>query len=318
MSWRTRPRARARHAGRRAGRALHRLWQAVLERVRPLAFGPKQVAATLPSWSLAGLTDLMRQAAARQVVHPRAADIASRAFVFGQLRLHDVMVPRNRIKAIPLTASTEEIRRMLLEEGHARVPVFAGTLDNIRGLLVARDVLALTWERPLIVLDDVLQPPYFAPEMMFAADLLKELQRRRLHFAIVVDELGGTAGIVTLEDLLEELVGDIYGEHDVLSPELVHRGADGTLTLEGIMPVREANRELSLRLPEGDGFSTIGGLCVSLAGRIPEAGQCFQAREGLVFEVIEASKRTVTRVRLAPFARNTSHAISADKIRPID
>ena len=256
--------------------------------------------ASLPDWSVTSLTHLLRQAAAHRVVHPQAADIASRALGFGRLRVQDVMVPRNRIKAIELRADADELRRVLLEEGHARMPVYDGTLDTIAGVLVARDVLALAWERALIVLDDLLQEPYFAPEMMHATDLLKELQRRRLHFAVVVDELGGTAGIVTLEDLLEELVGDIFGEHDLISPELVHREADGSLTLEGIMPVREANRELELDLPEGDAFTTVGGLCVSLAGRIPETGQRFEARDGLVVEVVEASLRSVTKVRLQP------------------
>lgn len=264
-----------------------------------------------PSYDLQSLTELVRRAGRRKIVHPQAAEIASRALSFGMLRVHEVMVPRNRIKALPLRASTDDLRRILLEEGHARMPVHDGTLDNIVGVLVARDVLALAWEKQLLVLDDLLQPPYFAPEMMYAADLLKELQRRRMHFAIVVDELGGTAGIVTLEDLLEELVGDIFGEHDLLAPELVHHEADGTLTLEGMMPVREANRDLSLGLPESDAFTTIGGLCVSVAGRIPEAGQQLELADGVMLEVVEASPRTVTRVRLQRLPQRAAQANAA-------
>jgi putative hemolysin len=180
--------------------------------------------------------------------------------------------------------------------------VYDGTLDAIVGILVAKDALALAWEEKLVVLDDVLQAPFFAPETMHAADLLKELQSKKLHFAVVVDELGGTAGIVTLEDLLEELVGNIYGQHDDATPELIHHDADGTITVEGMMPVRDANRELHLALPEGDTFCTVGGLCVSHAGRIPEAGYKL-AYDDNILEVVEASPRSVTRVRLRRRAR---------------
>lgn len=231
-------------------------------------------------------------------VHPQSADIACRALDFGALRLSEVMVPRNRVKAIAYTTSSADLRRILLEEAYSRMPVYDGTLDAIVGILVAKDALAMAWESRLVVLDDLLQAPFFAPETMHAADLLKELQNRRLHFAVVVDELGGTAGIVTLEDLLEELVGNIYGKHDDTSPELIHHDADGTITVEGMMPVRDANRELHLALPEGDTFCTVGGLCISHAGRIPEAGYELAYGDGVTLEVVEASPRTVTRVRL--------------------
>lgn len=245
----------------------------------------------------------LRAAVAHGVVHPQAAEIACRAIDFGALRVADVMVPRNRIKAISKQTSPDDLRRLLLEEAHASMPVYDGTLDAIVGILVAKDALAMAWESRLVLLEDVLQAPYFAPEIMHATDLLKALQSRRLHFAVVVDELGGTAGIVTLEDLLEELVGNIYSAHDATHPELIQHEADGTITLEGMMPVREANRELHLALPEGDTFSTVGGLCVSLAGRIPEAGHTLATAGGLTLEVLEASARSVTRVRLRPSSR---------------
>jgi putative hemolysin len=148
---------------------------------------------------------------------------------------------------------------------------------------------------------------------MHAADLLKELQSKKLHFAVVVDELGGTAGIVTLEDLLEELVGNIYGQHDDATPELIHHDADGTITVEGMMPVRDANRELHLALPEGDTFCTVGGLCVSHAGRIPEAGYKL-AYDDNILEVVEASPRSVTRVRLRRRARPAAGPPAQDGI----
>lgn len=247
---------------------------------------------------LTQLPALMRAAQSRGEVHPQAAEIAIRAISFGRLRVVDVMVPRKHICAISIDAPPQTISRILLEDGHSRLPVFDGTLDKIVGVLVAKDVLALAWEGALFVLQDLVQPPYFAPTTMNAADLLKELQRRRLHFAIVVDELGGTAGIITLEDLLEELVGEIYGEHDAEAAQRVHLEPDGAVTVQGEMPVRDANRELHLGLPESETFSTVGGLCVSLAGRIPEKGHTLACDNGTTLEVVDASPRSVRTVRL--------------------
>ena len=246
----------------------------------------------------AQLLQLVEEARSNGSVHPGAAEIALRALSFGDLTVADVMVPRHRVHGINACATAEEVRRTLLEEGHSCMPVYDGTLDQVVGVLVAKDVLALGWERDLIVLQDLLQPPYFAPEIMRAADLLKELQRRRMHFAVAVDELGGTAGIVTVEDLLEELVGEIYGEHDAQGPEPMHREGDGSVLVQGSVPLRDVNRELHLRLDEGDTWSTVGGLCISLAGRIPEAGNTLTCTDGTAIEVLEASTRRVHLVRL--------------------
>ena len=246
----------------------------------------------------AQLRQLVDEAQRSGSVHPRAAEIAVRALTFGDLTVADVMVPRNRVHALKVTATPEEIRRVLLEEGHSCMPVYDGTLDQIVGILVIKDVLALAWEHSLIVLQDLLQPPYFAPEIMRAADLLKELQRRRMHFAIAVDELGGTAGIVTVEDLLEELVGEIFGEHDAGSPAPIRAEADGSAMVQGMVPLRDINRELNLDLAEGDTWSTVGGLCIALAGRIPETGHTLAAADGTTFEILDASARRVRVVRL--------------------
>ena len=264
----------------------------------PLPFVQPSLAAASLVPSLPAVQRVVEHARGQGVIHPRAAEIIIRALTFGDLTVADVMIPRNRVHALSVDVQPEEVRRVLLEEGHSCMPVYQGTLDQIVGLLFAKDVLALAWERELIVLQDLLQPPYFAPEMMRAADLLKALQRRRIHFAIVVDELGGTAGIVTIEDLLEELVGEIYGERDAQTPDPLHREVDGSHLVQGHMPLRDLNRELRLQLCEGDTFSTLGGLCVSLAGRIPEAGAQLTCADGTLLEVMEASPRRVRLVRL--------------------
>jgi putative hemolysin len=239
------------------------------------------------------------EAAKSGAVHPKAGEIAVRALDFGDVVVSAVMVPRTRIVAIPIAASPDEIRRVLLEENHSHFPVYDGTLDDIVGVVSTNDVLALAWEKELIVLHDLLRPPHFVPESMRAADVLRELQRERLQFAIVVDERGGTAGIVTLKDLLEELVGELFGRNE-RPPEHVRSQPDGSFVVPGNMAVRDANRELPFALPESEDFATVGGLATALAGRLPATGDRFTTDDGITLEVTDASPRRVRWVRLGP------------------
>jgi putative hemolysin len=227
------------------------------------------------------------------------AEIASRALAFRDLTAADVMVPRSRIIALPRDASQEDLKRMLLEEGHARMPVYDGTLDNLVGYVMAKDLAAMAWERQLIVLDDLLRPVHFVPEAAKAAHVLRDLQRRRTQIAAVVDEHGGIAGLLTLEDLVEELVGDIFGETE--QPEaLWHHEPDGAALVRGEAPIREVNRALSLDLPEGEDYTTVAGLCIALAGAVPERGAHLRAEDGTEIEIVDASPRLVRLVRLRP------------------
>jgi putative hemolysin len=243
------------------------------------------------------LRQLVEEAAKTGALDARSGEIASRALEFGQLTAADIMVPRNRIDAIPRNASPEEVKRLLLETGHSRMPVYDGTLDSIVGYITAKDVLALAWEGQLIVLEDLIRPTHFVPESVHAPQLLKELQGRHASLAFVVDEHGGIAGLVTLEDLIEELVGEIFTEHKI-PEELVRREADGSALVRGNASIRAVNRELSLGLPEGDS-STIAGLCMDIAGRIPQRGTRLEA-DGCQIEVVDASPRLVRLVRLVP------------------
>jgi putative hemolysin len=227
------------------------------------------------------------------------AEITSRALAFRELRAQDVMVPRSRIVALPRDASTDDLRRLLLEEGRTRMPVYGDSLDDVAGYVLAKDLAAMAWERGLIVLQDLVRPIHFVPATARAVNVLRELQRRRIQLAIVVDEHGGVAGLVTLEDLVEELVGEIVGERE--EPEPLFRPEPGGTTLvRADAPLREVNRELELQLPEGEGYSTLAGLCIALAGAVPERGARLRAPEGTEIEVVEATPRVVRLVRLKP------------------
>ncbi|MDC0712816.1 hemolysin family protein [Stigmatella sp. ncwal1] len=245
------------------------------------------------------LQQLVEEAARSGTVDPRTGDIASRAFELADLTAFEVMVPRARIVALPRHAPQEELQRVLLEEGHSRLPVYEGALDNIVGYVIAQDLLSMAFEKQLIILEDVLRPAYFVPEATRALDLLRQLQARRSPMAIVVDEQGGLSGLVTTEDLVEELVGELFNEHDN-PPDLLRREDNGTMMVDGTAPIREVNRTLGLELPEGDSWSTVGGLCLSLAGAIPTQHTRLPLPDGTVLEVVDASARRVKRVRIHP------------------
>jgi putative hemolysin len=249
--------------------------------------------------SVEEIEQLVEEAGKAGALDAPTAEIASRALAFRDLTAEDVMVPRSRITALPRVATPEDLKRLLLEEGRSRMPVYDGSLDEIVGYVVAKDLAAMAWERQLIVLQDLLRPVLFVPESARAVQVLRELQRRRTQIAVVVDEHGGVAGMLTLEDLVEELVGEIVGERE--QPEaLFESEPGGTALVRGDAPIRELNRALHLDLPEGDGYTTIAGLCIALAGAVPERGTRLRTPDGTQLEVLEASPRVVRVVRLRP------------------
>lgn len=246
------------------------------------------------------LQHIVEEAAKAGTVHPHAGEIASRAIDFAELTAADVMVPRGDLIMLPRHAPADEVHRVLLEHTHSRIPVYDGRLDNVVGYINVKDVLTMAWERNLFVLEDLMRPPFFVPDTKPAIDLLQEIRARRILIAFVVDEQGAFEGIVTMEDLLEELVGEIFSEHVQQVPELVRREPAGTAVVAGAAPIRDVNRELDLELPEEEGWSTVAGLCLALAGRIPPAGETLRVPGGISLEVLEATPRRVRVVRIHP------------------
>jgi putative hemolysin len=250
--------------------------------------------------SVEEIEQLVDEAGKAGALDAPTAEIASRALAFRDLTAGDVMVPRSRVVGLALDASPEDLKRLLLEERRSRMPVYEGSLDNVVGYVMAKDLAAMAWEHQLIVLADLLRPVHFVPEAAKAAHVLKDLQRRRTQIAVVVDEHGGVAGILTLEDLVEELVGEIVGEQEQPPEALFQQESDGSALVRGDAPVREVNRALRLELPEGEDYSTIAGLSIAIAGAVPQRGAKLVAEDGTEIEVVEASARVVRLVRLRP------------------
>jgi magnesium and cobalt exporter, CNNM family len=244
------------------------------------------------------LQQMVEEATAAGSLHPKAGEIVSRAFDFADLTAAAIMIPRSRVTSIPRKASIDEVRQLVLEKGHMRMPVHEGTIDNVVGYVSIKDLIALAWEGKLIVIEDLMRPAYFVPENVPAVDVLDEMRARRVQLAIVVDEGGGMAGVLTLEDLLEELVGEIRSERDEAPPEMIRREADGSFLVRGDAPIRDLNRELAIDLPESPHWSTIAGLCLELAERVPAIGDRLTSTGGVVLEIVDASPRTIRTVRL--------------------
>ena len=247
------------------------------------------------------IAQMVDEAGRTGAIHEHASELASRALEFDRLLLRDVMIPRSRIDALPKEASAEEVRHFLLEERRSRVPVYDGdgTLDNIVGYVNAKDVVSLVWEGKLVVLRDLLRPVKLFPETVKAIEVLRDMRREHHRIAIAVDEHGVVSGMVTFEDLVEELIGDIFSEHEEDLP-LVTPEPGGTALVPGDAPVREVNRALGLALEESEGATTIAGLCAKLGGGIPNRNARLAAEDGTVLVVLDATPRAVKRVRVIP------------------
>jgi putative hemolysin len=244
------------------------------------------------------LQQLVEEAGQAGTVNAEAAEIATRALELPELVAADVMVHRRDVIAIAADIDQAGLRQVLLEQTKTRIPVYRERIDNVVGYINVKDLLAMAWEQHLVVLQDVVRSPFFVPTSMNAVELLKQMRRRHQPFAIVVDEHGGMAGIVTMEDLLEELVGEIFSEHEADEHALITEQDDGTALVDGLATIRDVNRRLNLQLPDDGDWATIAGLVLALAGRLPVVGDSFEATPGVWLEVSDASPRQIRMVRV--------------------
>jgi putative hemolysin len=216
---------------------------------------------------------------------------------FGDTLVREVMTPRPDLAAIPGEATLGDLRAQFREQGYSRVPVFMSNLDNILGIVYMKDLLLLP---PGPATDEELvtahmRPAFFAPETKKVPELLREFQRKQIQAAIVVDEYGGTAGLVTIEDMLEEIVGEIRDEYDVETEPIVEEG-DGVFVFSAKVDIDTAAERLGVDI-ERDGFETVGGFIVTHLGRVPAAGERLDIGDVGV-EVLEAERRRVHKVRV--------------------
>ncbi|KGB57681.1 hemolysin family protein [Sphingopyxis sp. SE2] len=221
---------------------------------------------------------------------------------FGEQTVDDVAVPRADIIAISESAPFAEVVALFAEAGHSRLPVYRENLDEVVGMIHVKDVFAVLAEgRPPPPLLDLLRQPLYVPQSMGVLDLLAEMRAKRTHLAIVIDEYSGTEGLLTIEDLVEEIVGEIEDEHDDEPEPLIVAGEDGCWDADARAELDDVGEVVDPRLADVDeDVDTLGGLAAVLAGHVPEVGEILLHPSGWRLEVIEADERRVHRLRLHP------------------
>ena len=221
----------------------------------------------------------------------------------------DVMVPRVDIIGIAADTSLDDVVRLIQAEAHSRYPIYRESLDDVIGMIHIKDVLAYWGTSKKFNLRDILRRVVFVAPTLPVLDMLLDMRRQRTHMALVVDEFGGTDGLLTIEDLVEEIVGEIEDEHDVAQPPTLARRADGTIDVNGRTPVEMLEKEIGQVLSENERreIDTVGGLIFSLLGRIPERGEVVRHPSGVEFEVLDVDPRRIRRLRVRP--ATASHAV---------
>ncbi len=242
-----------------------------------------------------GLQRLLSVSEEQGIIEQEEKEMIASIFEFSDTIVREVMVPRIDIVAVDVETSLREAAATMLEAGHSRVPVYRGNIDMIVGLLYAKDLLRCfvegETERPL---SEILRPAYFVPETKNVDELLQELQQRKIHLAIVVDEYGGTAGMVTIEDLLEEIVGEIQDEYDSEEPT-VEKVSEDEFVFNARVDLDEVNKQLAVELPDAGG-DTLGGLIYSYLGKVPTVGDKI-VLDDVTFEVLSVDGQRIERVR---------------------
>ena len=251
-------------------------------------------ASTYTEEELRRLIDISRESG-----HLRAEErrLIHRVFEFSDTLVREAMVPRTEMAAIRNTCSIEEITKAFEQHRYSRLPVYRESFDDVIGFIHSKDVMPYLLHPEKFRLEDVLQPPLYVVDTARLEHVLRQMQKAKMHFGFVVDEHGGLEGIITLEDLLEEIVGDISDEHDEEVNEQITEVDKCTFVLDGGLAVRDLNRRLKLSVPESEGYTTVGGFLMREAGHVLKPGEVVQ-HDSLVFKVERVEKRRVMRVKL--------------------
>ncbi len=242
------------------------------------------------------MEELFEEGTAEGVLNEEEEDMLLSVLSLRDTRVREVMVPRTEMVCIEAQEPLQTVAQTMVREGHSRVPVYQGDVDHVLGFVTARDVLRFSPSpEPGPPVRDLMRPAYFVPETMTLAALLREFRRRRIHLAIAVDEYGGVSGLATLEDVLEEIVGDIHDEYDEEEGEIREAG-DG-LCVDARTEIEKLEERLGVEFGEELDCETVGGLVFQMLGHVPREGETFLYR-GLEVTVLDADKRRVREVKI--------------------
>ncbi len=256
------------------------------------------------------INDFIEASEEEGLVNEEESEMIRSIFSLGTTIVREVMVTRTEMACVTVDATVRELLDTINSCGHSRIPVYEDSIDNIIGLLYAKDLLKQwgTDEKSLSV-RGIMRPPYFIPESKNLEQLLQEFKHKRIHLAIVIDEYGGTSGLITIEDLLEEIVGDIQDEHDREEP-LLTVNPDGSITADGRLPVEELEEHFDIQI-ERDNFDSVGGLAFHLTGKIPTIGDAFEGA-GLYLKIVDADLRRVKKVAISRISDSSAEVLGRE------
>jgi len=247
------------------------------------------------------LLTILREAAERGLVEPDALGMLEGVLEVGDLQVRDIMIPRAPMVFVRRDDPFEKILPVVVEYGHSRFPVMDEDRDDIVGILLAKDLLRLyaAEQRERFDIRESMRPVVFVPESKRLNVLLKEFRRNRNHMALVVDEYGGVSGLVTIEDVIEQIVGDIDDEYDIEDDHNIRKEAERQFTVRGVTRIEEFNEYFGAHLSEEEGFDTVAGLLMKEFGRLPRRGDA-AVIDGFEFRVTRADRRRIDALRVVP------------------
>jgi len=250
---------------------------------------------------------ILIKAQKNSLVDSSSREMIENILEFTHILVREIMIPRTEIVAVSTEATIDEIINEVIESRHTRIPVYRGTIDNIIGILNVKDMLKF-WSKQITKEDLLacLSTPYYIPETKNTHLLFYELKENKRHIAIVIDEYGGTAGLVTLEDLLEEIVGELRDEHETnAATDEIFQSPDGSIVFEGRMEIEKVEEHLNVILKKGR-YETLSGLILNSTKRIPLSGEKFQI-EGLEITIENADERSIKKVKIKKLKPNSFH-----------
>lgn len=259
-------------------------------------FGVKAIHGEEAHHSSEELQYILEQGKESGAIDSSEHELIKNVFDFNERVVKNIMVPRTKISGIDLDTTPAELLETLITEGYSRMPVYDDTIDKIIGIVHAKDILPLLARQEEISLKNIIRKPYFIPETKKISDLMAELQQKRIQIAIVLDEFGGTAGMVTLEDIVEELVGEIQDEYDEEKP-IVEKVNDREFIVNALAPIYDVNEQLPHDLPEDGDFDTVSGWLGHIFGKIPDVGEQKEAN-GYNITVLRKSDQNIESVKL--------------------
>ncbi|HWT82618.1 MAG TPA: hemolysin family protein, partial [Candidatus Methylomirabilis sp.] len=256
---------------------------------------------------------ILREGRAQGVFDQTEQELIHSIFEFTEASVKEVMIPRPRIEAIEVETPVEQALAYIIETGKSRYPVYRNTLDDVLGVLYDKDLFRLLAEKKPIVLTEILRPAFFAPETTQVSRLLKQMQRRRMPMALVVDEYGGVEGLVTIEDLIEEIVGEIRDEAD-RGQQPVERLRDGSYLVDASMSIRDLAEQHDLHFPESSEYETLAGFVLAQLQRIPRGGEIVTHRDWRL-TIVDMDGRRIARVKVERLGRRDASPGSKDASR---